>query len=553
LFFLVEIKQGGWQHLNKGMNKNLYVPDGKAAGLSRHRPFLRRKVSGRMRLSRIRRLIFIVLLGVGAAYASAIPLPPWFQPSLLWLGSYQQDSQDGELLNRGDAKFRLNLTPLLDFTTRIQLLDGRAAGTLTEGLSVFGAGIYHNPTGSRILYGPLDSGGLSARVKNIYRHGAPFVVNHSRSSVDLKTDPGAASKSAFAARLVSPPLWGWSAFVGFTDEQDDNRSSFLFGVNTDALGTAAKNQIQASAEFYYQNAVLPEKSVTGWFTDKQPLPEREERLYAGTVRFLSPIVSAAADIAYSETFAFGRGMYWNMGLQFGNRPWRFSFAADATTPRFVDGAGAVPGQGFRMGGKIERFLPRGEIWRLETTLRGFGDGEDAFTRSSSTLYYHFPSIAAKKTTTKEKNPEENTKKVPFSLAQVSLGATRNAVNRAKILDSWKAALVVNIGKARLKTSAALGEYTHDDDPSPFPDRDCTYVVYNWRLDEEVVVPFDFFTLTAAIGCLKKLDAVTAQWKDAEIPLSLSAQIHTAPGRFAVKLAFSDFPKDWKLSVSWRFG
>jgi hypothetical protein len=488
-------------------------------------------------------LIFIVILGIGAVHAAAIPLPSWFQPSLLWSGSYQQD---GELLNRGDAKFRLNFTPMLDFTVRTQLLDERPSDDITDGLSVFGVGVYHNPTGSRILYGPLDSGGLPARVKNIYRHGAPFVVNHSRSSADLKTDPGTATNSAFTARLVSPPIWGWQTFAAFTDERDDNRSSFLFGVNTAEITT--KSRIQTSAEFYYQSATLPEKSVTGWFTDRQPLPERDKHLYAGTIRFLSSLVSAAADIAYSETFAFGRGMYWNMGLQLGNRPWRFSFAMDATTPRFVDGEGAVSGQGFRVGGKVERFLPRGEIWRVETTLRGYGDGEDAFTRSSSTIYYHFPSIIKAKET-----KEENTKKIPFSFAQVSLGATRNAVNNAKILDSWNAALVVNVGKARLKTSGTLGEYTHDDEPSPFPDRDCTYVVYNWRLDEEAVIPFDFFTLTAAIGCHKKLDVATAQWKDAEVPLSLSAQFHTAPGRVTIKLAFSDFPQDLKLSLSWRFG
>jgi hypothetical protein len=431
------------------------------------------------------------------------------------------------------------------------LLDERPANDVTEGLSVFGAGLYHNPTGSRILYGPLDSGGLPARVKNIYRHGAPFVANHSRSSVELKTDPGAASTSAFAVRLVSPPLWGWHAFAAFIGERDDNRTGFLFGAHTtDTAQTASKSRIQASAEFYYQSALLPEKSVTGWFPDKQPLPERDERLYAGTFRVLSPLVSAAVDIAYSETFAFGRGMYWNMGLQFGNRPWRFSLATDATTSRFVDGAGAVPGQGFRMGGKIERFLPRGETWRVETVLRGYGEGEDAFTRSSSTLYYHFPSPDKPKRTKKEAPAKEAP---PISLAQVSLGATRNAVNRAKILDSWNAAFVVNVGKARFKTSGTLGEYTRDDEPSPFPDRDCTYVIYNWRLDEEVSVPFDFFTLTAAVSCLNKLDAATARWKDTEFPLSLSAQFRLAPGRFAVKLAFSNFPKDGKLSVSWRFG
>ncbi|MDR1469980.1 MAG: hypothetical protein LBT00_11885 [Spirochaetaceae bacterium] len=534
------------------MSKKQYVPDGTTAGLFRHRPFLRQKMPGRTE-----RLIFIVILSIGMAHATAtadtLPLPSWFQPSLLWSGSYHQD---GDLLNRGDAQFRLNVTPLLDFTVRTQLLDERPTDDMTEGLSVFGTGIYHNPTGSRVLYGPLDVSGLPARIKNIYRHGAPFVVNHSRSSVDLKTDPGTTALRAFAAHLASPPLWGWQTFAAFTDERDDNRRRFLFGINTaeTTAKTAPKNRIQAAAEFSYQSAVLPEKSVTGWFTDKPPLPERDTHLYAGTLHLLSPLVSAAADIAYSETFAFGRGMYGNMGLQLGNRPWRLSLAADTTTPRFVDGAGAVPGQGFRIGGKIERFLPRGEIWRAETTLRGYGDGEDAFTRSSSTLYYHFPSIDKTKDKTKEaKTKEEKAKKIPFSLAQVSLGATRNAVNSTKILDSWNAALVVNVGKASLKTSGALGEYTHDDEPSPFPDRDCTYVISNWRLDEEVVVPFDLFTLTAAIGYLKKLDATTALWKDAEIPLSLSARLHITPGRFTVKLAFSDFPQNGKLSVSWRFG
>jgi hypothetical protein len=391
-------------------------------------------------------------------------------------------------------------------------------------------------------------------VKNIYRHGAPFVLNHSRLSVDLKTDPGAASTSAFAARLTAPPLGtflgGWQPFALFIGEPEDKRRSFSFGVNTAGTG-----KIQASAEGYYQGAVLPEKNSTGWFSDKQPLPDRDERLYAGSVQFLSPVVSATADVAYSEVFAFGRGMYWNAGLQLGSRPWRFSAAADAVTPRFVDGAGAIPGQGLRVGGKIERFLPRGEVWRVETTLRGYGDGEDAFTRSSSAISYHFPSINNNTNNNTKNNNAKTTASRTLnrmvSLSQISVSASRNAVNTTKILDSWDVSVSLNLGNARFKTSGALDEYTHDDTPSPFPDRECTYVISSWRLDEEVVVPFDLFTLTAAAGYLKKLDTVTAQWKVAEIPLSLSAQFHAVPGRFTVKLACPDFPEGWKLSVSWR--
>jgi hypothetical protein len=346
----------------------------------------------------------------------------------------------------------------------------------------------------------------------------------------LKTDPAASSENALSIRLVSPSLLGWQMSAVFTAEEKHGSNSFFLGANK-----AVGKRIQTAAEFYYQGAALPVRKASEWFSDKPPLPERDTQIYAGTFHILSPIVSAAADIAYSETFAFGRGMYGNLGLQFGNRPWRFSLAADTVTPRFVDSAGAVPGQGFRIGGKIEYFLPRGELWRVETALRGYGDGEDAFTRSSSTFYYHFP-----------------TAKSMFSLSQVSLSASRNAINNAKILDSWHFNIGVNVGRLRAKASCTLDEYTHDDTPSPFPDRECRYVVHGWKIDGEVAVPLGFLTLSASLGCHKTLDTGTAQWKDAEIPFSVSAQFHNVPGRVTVKIAVTDFPQNWNLNVSWRF-
>jgi hypothetical protein len=460
---------------------------------------------------------------------NAAAAPSWLSPVFLWTGAYVQEE---ELRNRIDAQFKVDfgeISPWLDFTTRVQVIDERPSNdVLANGVSFFGAGAYHNYTGSRILYGPLDFSGLPVRIRNIYRHGAPYAASHSRYSVELKTDPGSTSSDTLAVRLASPIVRGWQGFAAFADEE--GRNSVSFGVNL-AMG----NGIQASAEGYYQEAVLPEQGVTGWFSDKRPLPEREARLYAGTAHFFSPFVSAAADIAYSETFAFGRGLYWNLGIQLGNRPWRFSLAADGVTPRFVDSAGSVPGEGFRVGGKIERFLPRGEVWRVETMLRGYGDGEDAFTRSATTLYYHFPTV-----------------RNLVALSQVSVSASRNAADSAKILDSWTGNIGVKIGNVRTKTSLAVGEYTHDDTPSPFPDRECTYVIYEWKLSEEAAVPFDLFTLTATLGCHRKLDGITAQWKDAELPFSVSVQLHNLPGRFTVKLSSPDAPDDWKLAVSWRF-
>jgi hypothetical protein len=428
-----------------------------------------------------------------------------------------------------------DVSPWLDFGVRAQLLDKRPSDNVfSDGVSFFGAGFYHNYTGSRVLYGLLDIGGLPARIRNIYRHGTPYVAAHSRYSMELKTDFSASSENAFGVRLVTPslpgPLSKWQASAAFTAEETDGRNGFLFGTDT-----VINSRIQAAAEFYYQKAALPFQKASGWFSDKPPLPERDTRIYAGTARVLSPLVSAAGDLAYSESFAFGRGMYANLGLQFGNRPWRFSLAADTVTPRFVDSAGAVPGQGVRIGGKIEHFLPRGELWRVETSLRGYGEGEDAFTRSSSSLYYHFPAV-----------------KSVFSLSMVSLSASRNATDNTKILDSWHVNLGINAGRLRTKTSFSLDEYTHDDAPSPFPDRECRYVIYGWRLGEEATIPLGSFTLTAALGYHKKLDAATAEWKDAEIPFSLSAQFHRVPGRITVKYASPDFPEDWILSVLWRF-
>jgi hypothetical protein len=464
-------------------------------------------------------------------HANALPLPVWLSSTLLWAGSFHGDE---DMTNRADVKFRLNFTevsPWLDFTIRTQFFDTRASDDIfADGRTFFGTGIYHNASGSRILYGALDIGGLPARIRNIYRHGTPFVPTHSRHSAELKTNPGATSTNALSARLVTPPLLGWQMSAAFTAEEEHNRTSFLLGVES-----ATNNKIQAAAEFYYQAAALPERKASGWFLDNPPLPERDTRTYAGTLRILSPFASAAADLAYSETFAFGRGMYGNLGLQIGNRPWRVSLAADTVTPLFVDSAGSIPGQGLRVGGKIERLLPRGELWRVETSLRGYGDNENNFTRSSSTLSYQFP-------TTKSK----------ISLSQVSLGASRNASNDAKIIDSWHFNIGINANRVRAKTSYTLDEYTHDDTPSPFPDRTCRYVIYGWQIGEEITIPFDSLTLTASISYIKKLDAITAQWKDAEIPFSIAAQFHNAPGRFAVKLAYSDIPQNWYLNISWRF-
>jgi hypothetical protein len=206
-----------------------------------------------------------------------------------------------------------------------------------------------------------------------------------------------------------------------------------------------------------------------------------------------------------------------------------------TTPRFVDGLGAVPGAGFRAWGRVEWLRPRGELWRLQTALRGFGEGQDGFTRSSSSLYYRFPAA----------------KNAGLAFSRVSLSAARNADDRGKILDGWDALVGLNFGKVRTTWTFALDEYTKDDAPIPFPDPTNVYVLQEWKLSAEAAFSVLFCTVTAKTGLVKKLDAVNAEWKEAEIPFSLSLQLRGGPGRLTLKASSARFPSDWTAGISWR--
>jgi hypothetical protein len=495
------------------------------------------RVNGRRRLyaALFCAVLFCAALPAAAAQ-NVFALPSWLRPSFVIAGSYEED---GKLQNRADSRLRLNFEDVsewLDFAIRAQVLDARPADALfADGLTFFGGGIYHPPTGSRLLFGPLEAGGLPARLKNIYARGAPFVSAHSRYAVDLKTEPAASDENDFAVYLAAPP-WGWlSLFSAFSVEGEQGRASFTAGARM-----AFSNRVQVFAEGFYQRSTLAGRAASSWFSATPPLPEREGQLYAGTFRLLSPLVSAAADAAYSETFAFGRGAYWNAALQLGSRPWRFSCAVDATTPRFVDRAGAAPGEGLRVGVKAEWFRPRGELWRVQTTLRGFGAGEEAaFNRSSSTVYYHFPVKKARF----------------FAPSRLSLTASRNAANVKKIADTWSGYAGLNVGSVRTKTSFSLegrlAGGAHGVFPGEAYGENGGFALGQWKIAEEVAIPFRFFTLRASLGVAREFDEKAEAWKDAEYPFSLSARL-LLRGRLTVKFSGSDFLKDGTLAVSWRF-
>jgi hypothetical protein len=484
----------------------------------------------------------VLTQAVSDGVANNARLPPWFSPEVIAAGSW---TEDASLVNRGDLRLRFHfedVSPWLDFKLRGEVMDKRDAQSPSEdGLTFFGAGLYHSITSSRVLYGPLAVTGLPARVKNIWAHGASFVGTHTALSADLRTEPAATAKPALFAQLWSPPVFGIKVFAAYTSDIDKGQVPGASPLGYSAGAEAAfTKKTKLAAEVYSQDLTLAERKADGWFSDKTALPERKSRIYAGTASFLSPYISVAGDFAYSEPFAFGRGAYWNCGLQLGDKPWRVSLAADRTTQLFVDGGGAIPEQGFRTGARFELFRKRNELWKVQTTLRGYKQDDDRFTRSTTTIYYRFP-LAAKRS-------DSSIQVVP---TRISLSETRDATNAEKVLDSWTVAFGFNLWRLRSGASFSLDEYSHDDDPLPFPDPRSTYTINAWKLGLEASTSFSFLTLTAKSGLNATLDAQTAVWNAVKIPFSFALRAQALPGRLTLKAESPAFPSDWNFAISWR--
>ncbi|MDR2370224.1 MAG: hypothetical protein LBD71_01990, partial [Treponema sp.] len=130
----------------------------------------------------------------------------------LWTGSWEHG---GNLVNRGDVRLFL---PCM-FSLRAQAIDSRPddpgrtgfqpAGfgeSGKNGLTSFSGGLYHKPTGSRLLLGILDEWGLPARIRNPWIRSLPFAENHSRSMADLKTEISSTKDAEAYLYLGSPQL-----------------------------------------------------------------------------------------------------------------------------------------------------------------------------------------------------------------------------------------------------------------------------------------------------------------------------------------------------------
>ncbi|MDR1419931.1 MAG: hypothetical protein LBI86_06120 [Treponema sp.] len=383
----------------------------------------------------------------------------------LWTGSWEYGKN---LVNRGDLRFSLPFT----FALRAEAVDRRpeditrtgfhAAGfgeSGKEGLTSFSGGLYHNATGSRFLWGILDEWGLPARIRNPWIRSLPFAENRKPSMADLETDPSSTKDAEAYLYLGSPSLEFFrdsvfrTAVRGFASVQVDTAMETGFGGGLD-FRFGKKNVL--SLEGFYTGGTLSQRKSGTWFSESPPLPERDFRLYAAGFFLDTPFLAAGSDWAFSDTWAYGRDVYGNLGIWIGNflpfagGTWRLSFAADGAGNRYTGRDGSNPGAAFRSGGKFEWKGKRNSLFRASTSLRAPALGEK-FNRSSSAVYVRFPPPPAARS--RLPGAAGN---FPARIARFSLEAARDGRDAAKILDSMDGSLSLSLNVGRGNAVPPLG-------------------------------------------------------------------------------------------------
>ena len=456
-------------------------------------------------------------------------LLPDFKATALWTGSWDFS---GNLVNRGDL--RLGAFGLI---ARTQVLDKRPSffGEGWEtGDTAFSGGLYHNQTGSRLLYGALEEWGLPARLRNPWGKSTPFVSAHRPMAADLRTTPSSTAKPEVYLYLGSPwlNLFSKNTFFrpyGVTQFDDAFNHSFGAGLDTRLPGKTGLR-----AEGFYAGRHLAPRAASAWFSDAPPLPERDTRLYGLGLFFSGPFFSAAADGAFSETFAWGQGFYGNLALRLGNRPWELNLGVTGADSRFVDRAGAAVGAAFRVAGRFEWKWKRTSFIRGGVDIRAPKYGED-FDHGTISFYYRFPS---------------NLKTggfLPFRPVRVSAEISRDARDRDKVLDKVETGAGFNLGPFGLGLQGSVsGAGAAETDEAPFLFSASTAREFDAaKISGNISYSFRILSFGVKAGY------TVASEKAPVWDFSLSAAIRGRFGRFRVKFGASEFPQEWTCSLSWR--
>jgi hypothetical protein len=457
----------------------------------------------------------VVLAAFVAGGLSAAPKIPDLKLELLWTGSWEQE---GDLINRGDLRLHG-----FGLTARTQVTDKRPAWENIEtGNTAFGGGLYHDSTGSRVLYGIQDERGLPARLRNPWARAIPFAEYHTPMAQDLKTEPSATREPVTYLYLGSPRL---GPVKGFASVLLDGEFTPAYGGGMDAQFGKKTN---LRFEGFYTERELPPRKSSAWFSETPPLPARDFRFYGANLTFTSPFVGIATDWAYSETFAYGRGLYGNFGVRLGDKPWRFSLAGDGAASRYVDRDGGAAGAGFRAAGRLERRGKRNSLFRLDAGLRAPGLGA-YFNRSSGGVYYRLPVSSGN---------------FPVRPSRFSLTLSRNASEKEKTLDSAEGAAGLDLGPVRTLIRGTLTGLTRAGG-TPLPNPGKGYGFNSLKISGELSYNLRTLQLRSTLGYTVLANKDPA-WNGA-----VSAAFRFAPGRLSLKLASENFPHEWAWTVSWR--
>jgi len=505
--------------------------------------------------------VLTVVLLCGGAVLSAEESASVLNWSLLWSGSWEEKNftfQDepalaGTLGNRGEFKLHF-LQPNL--VLRTQVLDRRHLdfsleppwGDPDKWVTNYTGGLYHKPTGSRLLYGTLDEWGLSARIRNPWIRSPPYAENHKPIIADLKTSASSTKEDEAYLYLSTPsfqlsPDLNLRTFISAQSEVDEFTPAFSCGLD---LNFKKTNNLLL--ETFYTGKTLQPTKPSSWFSDKPPLPQREFRLFAAGLLFTNPDFSVSSDFALSETFAVGKDIYANLGisyspsLPFGNksRPLLISLSADGAGDKFVYRDGVNHGEGFRTAAKIEWKDINSSLIKLNTVLRGPSFGED-FNRSSSSFYWRFPSSVAIRNNT-------------LRLTRISLSMDRNAVNPLKSNDHFSGNLGISLNMRQIGIKNPLGVNFSgsikglagvNSDISPYPVLDKDWSWETIDMNCEFIWSAGIFQFRSRAGCAFFPE------KNEKWDFSFSTAIRSKMGRLSFKVSSLDFPKKWNWTTSWR--
>jgi hypothetical protein len=509
------------------------------------------------------------------------PKQSLFSWDLLWTGSWEESKN---LNNRGDFRFSF-LQPGLTF--RAQAIDKRTLnfgldspwGDPSKAISSFSFGLYHKTTGSRLLYGVLDEWGLLARIRSPWVRSAPYIENHKPIMADLRTTVSSSKKDEAYLYLSSPnlSLFSETAFPvklrGFASGQfapEDISGGNLAPAFSGGLDLFLGKKTELLLEGFYTQAELPSRKGSTWFSNPPPLPERDFRLGAAALMLTMPYFTFSSDWAWSETFAWGGGVYGNAAIRLSpplpwnkmGKPgtWSLSLAADGMSDRYVGRDGSSPGGGLRTAGKIEWKGPKSSLFRINTTLRA-SSLEGPFERSLSGIYYRFPTGKIAST-------------FPLRITRISLNADRNASDMNKIHDGVDAALGLSLNLPAISLPHILltssARKVKNIKPKIYPlgiNLSTSFDTLGFLGEGSALSPYPFFPANMEFASAKtscellwspgifqfrtKWGYTVFEKKDNQWDSSISAAVRFKYGRFSTKIAWPVFPEKWNCTLSWR--